>query len=103
MAEKSTRVGTRTSATPPYGCPRCESRWGGLNTGHCAACHITFSGITAFDQHRAGSHVKGRHCLDPETTVFQRKDGTEWSLVKLGRGYECWGFESDGHWIQDVQ
>lgn len=95
----SETVVNNMSAQPPYGCPRCDKRWGGLNTAHCGACHRTFSGITAFDKHRGGSHARDtRHCLDPETTVFQREDGSEWRLVRLGRNYECWGFEPDDRW-----
>ena len=90
-------------SVPPFACPRCDTRWGGPLTCHCTACHRTFSGITAFDKHRTGSHTKGRSCLDPETAVFERADGTTWGLVKLGRRYECWGFENDGYWGSDEQ
>lgn len=62
-------------------CPRCAAKWTGQNTCHCAACHITFSGYTAFDVHRSGSHARGeRHCLTMEKA----------GLVDAGRGYECW-------------
>lgn len=64
-----------------YTC-RCGAHWGGLSTGHCPACHRTFTGITAFDKHRTGSHTEGRSCLDPETV----------GLVDAGRAYPCWGF-----------
>lgn len=68
------------------GCARCDARWGGYNTAHCGACHITLTGITAFDAHRAGSHAKGqRHCVDPESV----------GLVDVGRAYPCWGFPTD--------
>jgi len=70
-------------------CSKCDSVWGGLNTAHCTACHHTFSGITAFDKHRTGSHVTGRYCLTP----------TEVGLVDSGRAYPCWGFPGgDEHW-----
>lgn len=80
---------TRQAVKPPYGCGRCDNRWGGLNTAHCGAenCHRTFTGIVAFDKHRAGSHAAGtRHCVDPQTV----------GLVDAGRAYPCWGLPSDG-------
>lgn len=66
-------------------CPRCEAKWGGMNTAHCCACHLTFTGITAFDAHR-----KGGHCLSPKAA----------GLVKTGRDYPCYGFPTDdaGAW-----
>lgn len=32
----------------------CGAMWGGRRTSHCTACHNTFTGPTAFDQHRPG-------------------------------------------------
>lgn len=66
--------------TGQHGCPRCPARWGGYNTGHCSACHNTFTGVTAFDKHRAGSHAKGRYCITPEDA----------GLIPAGRAYPCW-------------
>ena len=64
-------------------CPKCRLGWGGLNTAHCTACHQTFTGISAFDKHRTGSHAKDtRYCLGPLTI----------GLVDAGREYPCWGF-----------
>ena len=86
---------TRQAVKPPYGCGRCDNRWGGLNTAHCGArnCHQTFTGIVAFDKHRAGSHAAGtRHCVDPAT--LRDKHGQP-VLVDAGRGYPCWGLPSD--------
>lgn len=66
-----------------HGCGRCASRWGGLNTAHCGACHQTFTGIHAFDRHRTGSHSGGtRHCQPPAIV----------GLIDAGREYPCWGF-----------
>ncbi|WP_431839714.1 hypothetical protein [Gordonia hongkongensis] len=42
-----------------YSCS-CRAEWSGLNECHCGACHLTFSGVTAFDRHR-----RGRVCNDP--------------------------------------
>lgn len=51
---------------PDIGCGRCNNRWGGTSTCHCSGCHETFTGLTAFDQHRTGSHTHGtRRCLPP--------------------------------------
>lgn len=74
-------------------CPRCTSWWTGLNTSHCTACHRTFTGITAFDKHRDGSHsASTRHCVEPESV----------GLVDAGRAYPCWGFPgTDTHWTNE--
>lgn len=68
-------------------CSRCDAWWGGLNTSHCSACHQTFTGLSAFDKHRTGSHANStRHCVAPESV----------GLVDAGRAYPCWAFE--GTW-----
>ena len=46
---------------------------------HCAACHATFGGVTAFDMHRTTEMAAGRYsdrrvCLEPGQLVLQ--DGT---------------------------
>lgn len=77
-----------------HGCARCPNRWGGFKTAHCGACHRTFTGLTAFDKHRTGSHTNDtRHCLPPESV----------GLVNAGRAYPCWGFsgEGDDRWADD--
>lgn len=69
----------------------CGAVWSGLSTCHCAAkgCHQTFTGITAFDQHRAGSHTTRRFCVDPAIV----------GLVDAGRPYPCWGSPNeDDRW-----
>ena len=43
-------------------CGRCDARWTGQGTCHCAGCHRTFTGVTAFDTHR-----KNFACVDPAT------------------------------------
>lgn len=46
----------------------CGARWvqSGNRTGHCASCHRTFSGVSAFDRHQ--TIVDGKSaCLDPAT------------------------------------
>ena len=39
----------------------CGARWTGPSRSHCAGCHLTFSGQTAFEKHR-----KTGICLTPE-------------------------------------
>lgn len=73
-------AGNRIPAQP-HACPRCKSRWGGLKTAHCTACHQTFTTVPTFDKHRTGSHHNNtRHCLPP----------AEVGLVDAGRTYPCW-------------
>jgi hypothetical protein len=68
--------GTRAHDTLPFG-HRCGARWSGLGTAHCARCCNTFSGVSAFDDHR-----KDGACLDPATVGLSILDG---------RAYQCWG------------
>jgi hypothetical protein len=57
-------------------------------------CHRTFTGITAFDTHRTGSHARStRGCLPPEVA----------GLVPATRPYPCWGLpETDPRWSKDA-
>ncbi|WP_445944812.1 MULTISPECIES: FDXHR family putative zinc-binding protein [unclassified Rhodococcus (in: high G+C Gram-positive bacteria)] len=66
-------------------CTKCGAVWSGMNTGHCMACHTTFTGITAFDAHR-----RGGACQTPDSVGL--------SLTK--RAYPCYGYPSDetDHW-----
>lgn len=77
---------------PPIGCSGCPARWGGTNTAHCSGCHQTFTGVTAFDKHRAGGHAAStRTCVDPASV----------GLVRADRGYPCWGSPGgDSEWWQ---
>lgn len=61
-------------------CSKCSAEWGGMNTAHCAGCHTTFTGITAFDAHR-----RGGECIPAECVGL--------SLTK--RAYPCYGYPSD--------
>lgn len=70
---------TPTHAPAPRNLPRgaivancCGAWWTGLSTCHCAGCHVTFTGISAFDKHR----VHGR-CVDPVTIGLVPAD-REW-------------------------
>ncbi len=73
---------TPTDRSRPWGC-RCGSRWGGLNTCHCAAdgCHRTFSGVSTFDRHR-----RDGRCIDPATVGM---------AALPSRPYECWGYPNE--------
>lgn len=67
---------------------RCGAWWTGFNSGHCTACHRTFTGLSAFDAHRTGSHAAGtRHCLDPETL---RTEAGEPVLVPANKPWPGW-------------
>ena len=70
------------TATAAIGCGGCSSRWNGLTTAHCSACHQTFTTVTAFNKHRTGSYSQDtRHCLEPASV----------GLVDASRAYPCWG------------
>lgn len=58
-----------------YGCPHCWSRWDGLKTAHCAACHETFTTPGVFDKHRRDSK-----CLPPPDA----------GLLLTARAYRSW-------------
>jgi hypothetical protein len=90
MRPQPTATAAIAISIQPHSCGKCGQRWNGLNTAHCTACHHTFTGITAFDQHRTGSHAKStRHCLTPNTV----------GLVDAGRAYPCWAHQgSNTHW-----
>jgi hypothetical protein len=48
----------------------CPAEFGGLRTMHCSGCHLNFSGLTAFDAHRTGSHIRvDRHCPPPNQSA----------------------------------
>lgn len=84
---------TLSPRTATYGCAHCAARWGGLNTSHCSKCHATFTGLTAFDKHRDGSHARStRHCLPPEKV----------GLIDAGRAYPCWGLPAETDWLSEI-
>lgn len=72
---------------------KCGKSWGGLLTSHCGACCTNFTGLSAFDKHRTGSHSKGRYCLDPSTAIEENPESSKFGqpLFKLtDRKYPCW-------------
>lgn len=79
------------------GCARCDSRWSGTRTSHCGGCHLTFTGLTAFDAHRTGTHAK-RSCLDPAALLDENEKSDRFGepIFKLtDRAYPCWGFAAE--------
>ena len=91
MPERSRMARTAASNRPSGAitCARCDNWWTGLQSCHCGACHRTFTGVYAFDMHRAGSHAKGtRHCVDPATVglVPADKPWPGWSRPGTWRG-----------------
>lgn len=61
----------------PFHCARCDKRWGGLSTTHCAVCHRTFSAPTPFVAHRKEGIC--RHPASIGQVEYQRS------------GYRVWG------------
>ena len=57
MPERSRMARTAASNRPSGAitCARCDNWWTGLQSCHCGACHRTFTGVYAFDMHRAGT------------------------------------------------
>jgi hypothetical protein len=51
-------------------CLTCAQRWSGLRACHCAACHCTFSGVSAFDRHQ-----RGGRCQHPAVVALDERDG----------------------------
>lgn len=65
---------------------QCGAYWGGSKTCHCARCHRTFTGLTAFDAHRPG------HC-DVNDLVVVRQSGNQ----------QVWGMpDVSGRWSDNV-
>ncbi|MBO0676878.1 hypothetical protein JRC04_05335 [Mycolicibacterium sp. S2-37] len=86
---------------------RCGAEWAGFNTGHCAACHQTFTGITAFDLHRTGSFSEsGERIIDKGKTEPRGPrrclPPAEVGLTDAGRRYPCWGSpQDDARFVED--
>lgn len=56
---------TRRVTPLPFGCAKCDNRWSGYETAHCGSCHVTCTGLEAFDQHLCHSPAAGME-LAPE-------------------------------------
>jgi hypothetical protein len=89
-SESTHQGGNRPSYGPngPFTCNGCDSFWTGLNSGHCSACHRSFTSVSAFDKHRSGSHTDRRYCLDPATV----------GLVPADKPWPGWSWPAGG-WI----
>lgn len=64
---------------------------GGHQVSHCAACHETFTSLTAFDRHQ-----RHGHCTPPASTGLVQHANGRWSLP--GRGpapLEIYAFGAD--------
>ena len=90
-SDENTTSDTSTQERKPGAiyCPRCPNWWTGMRSGHCTACHRSFTSIAAFDKHRAGSHSDGqRHCVDPESVGLVPADRAwpGWSLPGTWNG-----------------
>ena len=63
----------------------CGARWSGRRVAHCASCHLSFSGDTAFEDHR-----RGFECVDPAPAT--RRDGSlRFQLRHEKGGAPIWG------------
>lgn len=75
---------------------RCGATWTGQLTMHCCSiggCGRLFTGLSAFDRHRTGSHSKGRFCLDPETVINDDPESPRFGqriFQDAERKYPCW-------------
>lgn len=54
----------------------CGARWTGSRPAHCAGCHQTFSGTTAFDAHR-----RDGACITPEAKGLIPEDNAHGTTV----------------------
>jgi len=66
--------------------PACGTYWTGARTAHCAACHLTTSGIHAFDAHQRVTDGILR-CLLPDAAGLVpsvRPWGVLWTLPVQG-------------------
>lgn len=60
-------------------CGGCPSRWSGLGRAHCSACHLTFTGVSAFDRHRSSEGT----CLLPTDLGMVLRNGGLWGAPPL--------------------
>jgi ribosomal protein L34E len=66
----------------------CGASWTGANVSHCGECHQTFTGVSSFDDHRAGKkphNGKGfyrpsGHCYDPKDTGQSQNAKGNWGF-----------------------
>lgn len=71
-----------------HGCARCTARWNGKKTAHCPTCHETFSGPSAFDQHRDAGVCNTARGMKVRGLALQQR-----------AGYVVWGYaQADDRW-----
>jgi hypothetical protein len=68
-------------------CSGCTSQWTGAGRAHCAAegCHRTFTGVTAFEQHR-GAISEGAprgFCHDPVSLGMVERKPNLWGAPAM--------------------
>ena len=72
-------------------CVKCGYRGRGFSLCHCPTCHLTFTSIGGFDDHRTGSHAAGARKCRSEAEIRER--GFE------PNGDNCWRRPMTGpHW-----
>lgn len=74
-------------------CSGCANTWTGLLSCHCGACHVTFTGITAFDAHRVGGV-----CNDPASLLT--KTGEPRLIEVTKTHWSGWGRPGEG-WVPE--
>jgi hypothetical protein len=74
---------------PGITCGTCGARWTGQRVSHCGGCHITTSGISAFDAHQT---IHGcRNPADVGLVPVVKEWGTLWTQpVREGADREWW-------------
>lgn len=68
-----------TRVAPPLTCGGCPSTWTGLSRAHCSACHLTFTGVSAFDRHRGADG----ECLLPPNLGMVLREGGIWGAPAM--------------------
>jgi len=70
-------------------CSRCGFRGRGISLCHCPTCHLTFTSITGFDDHRTGGHADdSRRCRTPEQIKergYDTNDAGYWRRPMTGQ------------------
>jgi hypothetical protein len=64
-------------------CKACPATWTGLGIAHCASCHETFTTVSNFDRHRAGSRVRGLvagECNAPDDAGLVLNERGQWAM-----------------------
>jgi hypothetical protein len=97
-ASASRGSGRPRSVRAPAGIwhPACGAQWTGARTAHCACCHLTTTGLHAFEAHqRITDGIL--QCLPPDKAGLVphlRTWGTVWS--QPGDGVDWWAPGSQG-------